>query len=241
MQLKPVIKARLSEAAMQQIQALITSRGMLPGDRLPSERELVHQLEISRTSVREALRMLEIMGLVQVKPGRGAFIKDLDGDLGIPLATWIAGHQETLRNYFEVRMILEPASAALAALRANREDIRRLTKKLNDFRICLEHEDLVGIIQADIAFHNLIGKATKNKTLQLFTNTISRLLVDSWKASLRTEGRPRKTVREHQEILDAIINRDAPEARRNMEKHLEYGLENLKKLGLENSTPVAAH
>ena len=76
MQLRPITKARLSEAAMQQIQKLIADRGMSPGDKLPSERELVQQLEISRSSVREALRMLEIMGLVQVKPGRGAFVKE---------------------------------------------------------------------------------------------------------------------------------------------------------------------
>ena len=224
---------------MQQIQALIARRGLLPGDKLPSERELVQQLEISRSSVREALRMLEIMGLVQVKPGRGAFVKDLTSDLSIPLSTWLASHKETIRNYFEVRMILEPASAALAALRSTGDDVRKIRKKLDDFRTCLDQGDLVGIIQADIGFHNLIGNATKNKTLQLFTNIITRLLVDSWKASLRTEGRPRETVKEHDQILQAIIRKDPAAAQELMQKHLEYGLENLRKLGLENSYPIS--
>ncbi len=238
MHLKPIVKSRLSEAAMRQIQGLITSRGLKPGDRLPSERDLVRQLEISRTSVREALRMLEIMGLVQVKPGRGAFIKDLTSDLAVPLATWIAGHRESLRNYFEVRMILEPASAALAALRAQPEDVVKLQREIETFDRCLQTGDLVGLIQADIDFHLLIGRATGNHTLQLFTDTVSRLLVDSWKASLRTNGRPQKTVQEHARIVAAIEAHDAPQAKRSMESHLQNGLENLRRLGLDNHIAV---
>ncbi len=75
MPLKPITKSSLSEAAIEQIKELIVSRKREPGSKLPSERELVDQLKISRASVREALRMLEIMGLVEIKPGKATYVK----------------------------------------------------------------------------------------------------------------------------------------------------------------------
>lgn len=232
--LKPITKQRLSEAAMQQIRELIVSDDMKPGDRLPSERELVDKLQISRTSVREALRMLEIMGLVEVKPGKGAYIRELTSDLTIPLTSWISDHKESLQNFLEVRLALEPASAGFAALRATQKDIRKLKQKIVMFEDALARNDLVGLIQADIGFHRVIGKATKNITIQLLTDTITRLLVDTWKATLRLNRRPQKTVREHIEILEAILAREELKAKTAMETHLRNGLEDLKDLGLEN-------
>ena len=240
MKLKPITKARLSQAVVEQIRELIDSNGMKPGDKLSSERELGNKLQISRTSVREALRMLEIMGLVEVKPGKGAYVRELTSDLTIPLTSWISGHKESLRNFFEVRLALEPAAAGLAALRASPKDIRKLKEKIAEFEDSLAREDLIGIIQADIGFHRIIGEATKNKTMQLFTDTISRLLIDSWKATLRVDKRPQKTVLEHGQILQAIINGEEIKAKKAMTRHLRKGLDNLKKLGLENSYPLDA-
>lgn len=234
MDFQPITKERLSEAAMQQIRQLISGQHLNPGQKLPSERELVQKLKISRASVREALRMLEIMGLVAVKPGKGAYIKELTSDLTIPLATWISTHKQALFSHLEVRLILEPAAAALAALRAGKKDIRSLKQTLAEFSTCLEQQDLVGLIQADIDFHRHIGIATQNETIQLFTNTITRLLVDSWKAALRVNGRPQKTVREHARILAAIEAGDQDQAQRAMQNHLQAGLKNLRQLGLEN-------
>ncbi len=215
MSLKPITKSRLSEAAVEQIKELILTEKKKPGSKLPSERELVSQLQISRNSVREALRMLEIMGLVEVKPGKGTYVKGLSGDLFSPLPTWLAAHKETLHNQFEARLILEPAAAEFAALRATPSDISRLKEALTVFKQKLAENDIVGLIIADIRFHSLIGAATGNKTIEMLTDTITRLLFDGWKAALRVEGRPRKTVREHNKILEAISLSKTP-GRRNV-------------------------
>jgi GntR family transcriptional repressor for pyruvate dehydrogenase complex len=105
--------------------------------------------------------------------------------------------------------------------------------KLTAFEDALIQKNLVGLIQADIGFHRLIGLATKNKTLQLFSDTVSRLLMDCWKATLRVSDRPKKTVREHRAIYKAIQDGDASKAKRVMRQHLKKGLDNLRKLGLE--------
>ncbi len=234
MNLKPIAKSRLSEVAMQHIKALVASERMGPGDRLPTERELVEKLAISRSSVREALRMLEIMGIVEVKPGRGAFIKDPGGDLAVPLASWITLNRATLLKYFEVRMVLEPGCAALAARNATADDIAQLKSRLAEFAASQACGDIVGCIEADMGFHALIGSATGNNILRELIDNIGGMLLDSWKAALRDENRARQSVREHREICEAIAARDEAAARRFMERHLENGLETLRKLRLKN-------
>jgi DNA-binding FadR family transcriptional regulator len=232
-QLKPIVRSRLSEAAIEQIKDLIVGQKLQPGSKLPSERELVRDLRISRASVREALRILEIMGLVEVSPGKGSYVKGLTGDLFIPLSTWISTHKETLNNHFEARLVLEPAAAGFAALRASENDIWKLNRALAAFKEKLGGDDIVGLINLDIQFHGLIGAATGNKTLKLLMDTITRFLFDGWKATLRVQGRPRKTVTEHEKILTAIMQRDEKQARLAMERHLRHAIQNLRDAGLE--------
>jgi GntR family transcriptional regulator, transcriptional repressor for pyruvate dehydrogenase complex len=233
MPLKPITKSRLSEAAIEQIKELIVSRKREPGSKLPSERELVDQLKISRASVREALRMLEIMGLVEVKPGKGTYVKGVTGDLFLPLNNWLSSHKETLHNHFEARLVLEPSAAGFAALRATQSDIRKLKETLATFNEKLAENDMVGLIIADIRFHSLICAATGNKTIEILMDTITRFLFDGWKATLRVEGRPRKTVKEHNKILQAIIEKDEKKAKASMETHLKNAVHNLKDAGLK--------
>jgi len=230
---KPIKKTRLSEAAIEQIKGLIVRKDMQPGDKLPSERYLVEALNISRTSIREALRMLEIMGLVEVKPGKGVYVKELTGDLFFPLSSWLSTHRETLYHHFEARLVLEPAAAALAAKRAREEDIKALEKAMKTFEETLEEDDIVGFIRADIEFHRLIAEATNNKTIQLVMNAIARYSFEGWKASLRTEGRAQQTPGEHRKLLNAIIAGDDKGAQRAMRNHLKAAIKNLKKAGLE--------
>ncbi len=233
MPLKPIVKSRLSEAAIEQIKELIVSQKLQPGSKLPSERVLVHELKISRASVREALRILEIMGLVEVSPGKGSYVKELTADLFVPLPTWLSTHKETLNNHFEARLVLEPAAAGFAALRASENDIWKLKRALTAFEEKVGEDDIVGLINLDIHFHGLIGAATGNKTIKLLMDTITRFLFDGWKATLRVKGRPRKTVTEHKKILRAIMEKDDQKAKLAMESHLKHAIQNLKDAGLE--------
>lgn len=233
MGLKPITKSRLSDVAIAQIKELIVTQKMEPGSKLPSERELVNQLEISRASVREALRMLEIMGLVEVKPGKGAYVRGLSGDLLSPFSSWLSLHKETLHNHFEARMVIEPAAAEFAAMRATQSDIRQLDHTLSVFKKKLDQNDIAGLIFADIQFHNLISASTGNKTIVILMDTITRFLYDGWKAALRIKGRPQKTIIEHEKIFQAIKGKDPKKARRAMEAHLNNAIRNLKKMGLE--------
>lgn len=233
MTLKPITKTRLSEAAIEQIKGLIVDKNLEPGAKLPSERDLVAALGISRSSIREALRMLEIMGLVEVKPGKGVFVKVLSSDLFMPLSSLLSTHQETLQHHFEARLVLEPAAAALAAKRASRSDLRQMKKELETFQENLKENNLVALIRSDILFHRLIANATNNRTIEILMNTITRHDFIGWKMSLRTKKRPLNTVKEHRKIFDAIAARDDKKAKSTMRSHLKAAIRNLKKEGFE--------
>lgn len=231
--LKPIKKKRLAEEAVKQIQTLIKTKKLKPGTKLPSERELMEKFGISRSSVREALRMLEITGQIDVKPGSGIYVKEMKGDIFLPLATWLPVHRETLKNHFEARQVLEPRAAYFAAQRASDKIILSMKKALSDFKEKMEKQDLVGAIIADVEFHRLISQATENKTLMLLMDTIARHLLEGWKATLRVPDRMNKTIREHGAILEAIEKKDPKKAYQEMQRHLEKALQDLRKSGLE--------
>ena len=110
-ELKPITRKRLSESAIESIKEYILINNLEAGAKLPSERQLSKSLNVGRAAIREALRMLEITGLVEVKPGKGIFIKALTGDLYVPLSTWVSKHKTTILKHFEARLILEPENA----------------------------------------------------------------------------------------------------------------------------------
>ena len=218
---------RLSEMAIEQIKELIVKQNLGPGSKLLSERRLADTLEVGRSSVREALRTLEIMGLVEVQPGKGAFVKALTGDLFAPLSELLHDERESLYHHFEARMMLEPTTAALAARRASETAVGLLHRNIQIYTNHLEQDNPVGLIRADIQFHRLVAKATGNRTLEGCMNAISRHDFRGWNAGLRTKRRRLRTVNEHARIVEAITNGDDKKAREAMRGHLMAAKRNL--------------
>lgn len=238
--LTPIRKQRVSNIAVEQIQQLITTHQMKPGDSLPSERGLMEQLKISRVSVREALRVLEMMGLVEVYPGKGVFVADHSRSLMQPLSDWLSLHQEALLEHFEVRLLIEPHAAGFAAKRATEKIIKEMKKALERFNESRAERDLIGMIKADAFIHALIASATGNRTLEVLMKIFSSRLLEGWKASLRTEGRAEKTVEEHGAIIQAIEEGNEEMARTRMKEHLENAVEDLRRVGFSGKPePIA--
>jgi len=231
--LTPVKKKRVAEDVVDQIKTLIRDKTLVPGSRLPSERELVAMLNISRVSVREALRNLEIAGLIEVRPGSGAFVRESRGDFDLPLSSWLLAHQETLQEHFEARQVIEPRAAALAAQRGSSKVVKAMRQAMAEFQEKLDSGDLTGLIRADAEFHRLVAEATQNRTLMLLMDTITRSLLEGWKGTLRLPDRSRKTVHEHNAILDAIEHGDPEGASAAMSTHLKNALAELAAAGLK--------
>src|SRR5437867_12526511 len=118
-ELGPIKSTRIYEEIVRQVKQLIAEGRFKSGDRLPPERELAEKFVVSRTSVREALRALESLGLIDIRPGEGTFVREVSIDALVgPLALLMTTQREAIGELFEARRVLEPALAALAARRA---------------------------------------------------------------------------------------------------------------------------
>ena len=230
--LKPIQKKRVSDLIVEQIDEMIVSKKLKPGQILSSERELVNELHVSRASLREALRILESKGVIEIKPGRGIFVIDVTRNLFAPLEVWLESNRESLIEQFEVRLVIEPDAAYFAAQRASHASVLEMTESLEHFIHCKDDNNTAGMIEYDSGFHNLIAKATNNRTLSVLMETITNSLLCGWEATLHIPSRVEKTVQEHNDILHAIENRLAGKASHMMKIHLEHAIHDLKKYGL---------
>ena len=218
-EIAPIKSTRIYEEIVRQVKQMIAEGRLKSGDRLPPERDLAEKFVVSRTSVREALRVLESLGLIEIRAGEGTFVRGVSVESLIePLALVMAAQREAIGELFEARRVLEPAIAALAAGRATPEEIHEMERILED-----QAKEIAagktGLAQ-DAAFHAAIGTAAHNRAITRIAHAIMDLLTQSREESLNTPGRPTRSHQDHRRILQAIARRNATVARQAMLDHL---------------------
>ena len=205
--------------AIRTIQDMILDGRLRPGDRLPSERALSEALGVSRPTVREALRSLGAMNIVETRHGSGTFVTSLSvEELLRPLQFALALSDFALEHLFEVRLMLEPGAAALAAERAEEVELQRLQEcLLRGSSADLSADELVAL---DIELHEEIATAAHNPLLERLLASISELAQESRLYTVQLPGVAEHTVDEHSDIVRAIRARDPGRARLAMNAHL---------------------
>ena len=217
---RAIKKIRIHEEVFNQIRQLIKEGRFRARDQLPSERELAETFKVSRTSVREALRALEIQGLVVSRTGTGNFVADLPVECLIgPLARLLIDEKKALADMFEMRKLIEPQIAALAAERASRNDIAQLK------RIVAKQTEAVSRgetgVEADAELHFFISRTTRNQALQKLVSGLMEMLSRSREESLQTDKRRGSSIEAHRRIVAAIEKHDRSKARSEMLRHIE--------------------
>ena len=221
--LKPIKTKKIYEQIVDQIGLLVAEGQLKPGDRLPSERELVERFQVSRASIREAISALEMMGLIEVRSGEGTYIRQVNIDSVVaPLAWMLFIEKDTDLELYEVRKILEVQAAGIAAERAEDDEIRDMYDALEVMRMDLE-KDRLGE-EADHDFHFAIARATHNKILMRLMNTISDTMQKTLKSSrsklYEDKTTPERLYQEHCSLYEAIKNHNVLEAQQLMLDHL---------------------
>jgi GntR family transcriptional repressor for pyruvate dehydrogenase complex len=220
MELAPIKSTRIYEEIVRQVKTMIAEGRLKGGDRLPPERDLAEKFVVSRTSVREALRALESLGLVEIRPGEGTFIREMSVEALVePLALLMVSQREATGELFEARRLLEPALAALAATRATPEEMQEMERILEE-QAREVAADRTGLAQ-DAQFHAAIGAASHNRAITRIAHAIIDLLAQSREDSLNTPGRPTRSHESHRRVLAAIRARDPEAARQAMLEHLQ--------------------
>lgn len=198
---------------------MISSGDYEVGDRLPPERVLVEQLDVSRTVVREALNLLETRGLIRVEHGRGAIVSaDTAHALHNGLGVLMRMQPSTLWELMEMRKALEVEVAGLAAERAAPEDIASMHAVLDRMRENTNAPE--GYVDADVEFHNLLARSARNSVFLMMMEPIVDLLLASRRMTGSREANAKRALRAHEAILEKVEAKDVEGARREMRKHL---------------------
>lgn len=216
--LEPVRRSRIYEHIVAQIQGLIQEGTLGPGDQLPPERVLAETFQVSRASVREALRALELRGLIEGKQGGGTFVRALStDDLIPPMASALLAGAE-MDQLMEVREMIEPHVAELAAARATPALIAELEELLARQEARMRLGEIP--IEEDTAFHDALAVATNNGVLLRLLHLVVDLLEESRARWFQSADRPAKSLAGHRRVLEAIKRGDSAAAYRAMFAHV---------------------
>ena len=211
-------KNKVYEEVAKQIERLIIKK-LKPGDKLPSERELAEMLQVSRSSIRDAIRGLELVGLVEPRQGAGTIVREPSQSSLNPFGNALERRQELVGELIDFRKMLEPPLAARAATNATPEEISEMEEILQ------RQEDKQNRGEAAIAedaeFHYSVALASGNSVVLKVLDILMDLLRDTRERSLQVEGRAQKSLAGHRRILAAIKRHDAESAKSAMRRHIE--------------------
>lgn len=211
-------KNRVHEEVAKQLEQLILKK-LHPGDKLPAERELAGMLRVSRSSIRDAMRRLHVIGLVEPRQGAGTVVREVSPEsLVSPLAGVIAHKRQMVGELLDFRIMLEPPLAGRAAEHASVVQLRQMEE------ILARQDSLVRAghlaVEEDTEFHYCIAQASGNSVVLRVLDVVMDMLRETRARSLQTEGRPLKSLGGHKRILAAIKKRDAQGAESAMRQHL---------------------
>lgn len=210
-------RPRLYEQIVRELHHHIAAHGLKPGDKLPAERELAQALGVSRASLAQALVALEVVGIVQVRHGEGATIRQLPGATDT-LVRAVREHQDSLPDIIDARSAMEAKLAWLAAERRTDQDLQRIDDALAQMRDEVQAGERA--LEGDRAFHEAVTRAAHSVVLARLMAEISELILESRIESLSQPGRPQDSLRMHESIADAIRRQDSRAAASAMTEHI---------------------
>lgn len=218
----PVTPHRISDSTAEQIKHLIAEGKLCPGDRLPSERNLIRLLKVSRTALREGLRELETTGIIEVTPGLGRFVSPLAAlsEGFSPWEEWFHEHPNEVWELLELAEVTDPLAAALAANRATEEEIEAILAAVDQMREAIEAGDIPGIVAADIAFHEAVSLASHNKYVVEINENLS-ITADARYSGFRERASAEESLRTHSAVAQGIRARDPQAAKGAMLEHIK--------------------
>lgn len=214
----------LSEHVRSEISAAIRAGKLSAGERLPSERGLAEQFGVSRVVIREGLRSLEALGVVEILPGRGAFVSlSPDTALSRSWTSWLVAHRSEVLELLAVREAIEQLAARRAADRATATDVQALRENCLQFeteaRRSLPRIDR--LVELDVDFHQLIAEIGGGSLLPKLVEELGVVLKESRRATFSLQGRGEVSALEHRRIVDAVAAHDGAAAAAALAEHMK--------------------
>ncbi|MEW6549882.1 MAG: FadR/GntR family transcriptional regulator [Spirochaetota bacterium] len=227
--MEPIKRISVVEQAISKIYDLILSQDLKENDKLPPERQLSEMLGISRNSLREAIRVLDMLGVLRVDQGSGMVIDSsrVSDAVTKHLTFALLLNREKLHELFEARLVVETECAGLAAVRADQEERETLRRTYQE--LCASRTDRPKSIALEIELHNIIARAARNTVLEKILSSLKQILKESREATVPRTGVSTETIQVHERLIAAIEARDQASARAIMREHISAVAERIKK------------
>lgn len=226
----PIEKISITDTVVDNLKELIKS-GQIPIDeKLPTQKEICEQLNVGRSTVREAFRVLQAMGLVKMKPGKGAFVAKITDDDQDSIADWFDENKLQNSDFMEVREALESLAIKLAIKKGRKKDIQEIETIQNDFIAAFEAGDPSKLALYDEAFHNSIIKATHNQLLIAIHQKVSDAFKVYRLKSFAVTKFAGNAIAPHNEILSALKEKNIEKGVKATANHIKRSLEDVSKV-----------
>jgi GntR family transcriptional repressor for pyruvate dehydrogenase complex len=230
---KPIKKISMIDEVVANLKELIFSGELVVGDKLMAEKDICNQLNVGRSTAREALRVLQAMGYVEIRHGMGAFVKRTAPDNENILYNWFSENEVEITDCMEVRMALETLAIKLVFKRATDEELTQLQKKLeknvDNFKKAALNEEIVLLVDGDKEFHQAIVLATHNPLLISIYEKVIEAFREYRVKVLSIKNKVKGTIEPHQKIIHAISKRNVESTVEEMTKHLTTSLDDMIK------------
>jgi GntR family transcriptional repressor for pyruvate dehydrogenase complex len=222
MGMTPVNRVPVTNLVVEKIKDYLESGAISVGDKLPTEKAFCEQLGVGRSTVREAIRILQAIGYVDMRPGKGAFLlRDRPPAPGAEIKNWFRVHSFEIADFVEVRMAIEPLAIRLAIQRGTKDEINKIEQMCVNFESSLEQGDEEKLGYYDAQFHLAIVEAAHNPLLKRINDTILESLTDFRETTFRVKRNALNAVEPHRRILKGIKDRDVDMAVEEMLAHLQ--------------------
>jgi len=227
---------RLHSIVVKALEKRILAGDIKPGELLPPEKDLADQLKVGRRAVREALRILQIKGLIESRMGVGTIVlrNDLDNfldSLTVNMHSYLETNKGELENVLEFREIIESAALKRLIIYSNAEVVQSLRANLKEQLAALEKTDPEAYATHHMAFHRLIVDSLGNSIVSMMYDNVRKLIANRVFKAGRTPEQQRRSIAEHSSIVDAVEKRDQGACDTALKQHLSLAYENLKKQG----------
>lgn len=219
------MQVRLAQTVAEQMRNMIISNHITVGEKLPTESELMAHYSVSRSTIREAVKILQAENIVEVRHGLGSFVAADTGVSKDPLGLSFADQTRLLMETMEVRLLLEPDTAALAAQRRTEEDLLRMRKAVDQMEAAaMRGEDYHSY---DYQFHISIAQATQNSVVTRMFPVIFDAIEKGYAQTAHVKGSFARAINYHREILDALTRQEAQTAQALLQLHIRQTLRDI--------------
>lgn len=219
--MKTIQRVPIVQQVADSLKDLIATSDMQPGDKLPTEMALCQMLGVGRGTVREAFRLMQSTGMVEIRPGRGAFIASKHEVPTENVLEWFINNETLVRNIVEVRVALEPLAARLMAERCSDENIEHLERIHKRFMQAAELDNVADMAKHDARFHAYIISKCGNPLIQALSQKIEEQIQMYCEKTFCVDNNMENAIGPHQAIFEAIRSRNAAESERTMREHLD--------------------